>query len=46
MEALRRCVARGQPFGDEAWVAKTADAMGLASTLRPVGRPRLEKREV
>ena len=38
--ALRRCVMRGQPFGDEGWVKRTAPRLGLASTLRPRGRPR------
>jgi putative transposase len=45
LEAMRRCVARGRPFGDDAWTAKAAAAMGLESTLRPVGRPRLDKKE-
>lgn len=44
LEALRRSVARGRPFGDEAWSTATAAAHGLQSTLRPRGRPRLEKK--
>lgn len=40
LEALRRCVQRGNPFGGEAWTAKTAAAMGLESTLRARGRPK------
>jgi putative transposase len=40
LDAMRRSVSRGQPFGEAAWVAKTADAMGLTSSLRSVGRPR------
>jgi putative transposase len=43
LEALRRSVSRGQPFGDEAWVARVADRLGLAGTLRPIGRPRLQR---
>src|SRR5262249_27976038 len=39
LEALRRCVRRGQPFGDGGWVERTAKALGLESTLRPLGRP-------
>lgn len=39
-EALRRCLARGQPFGDPTWRARTATRLGLQSTLRPLGRPR------
>jgi putative transposase len=40
LAALRRCVERGQPFGSEAWVRRTAGALGLASTLRARGRPK------
>ncbi len=40
LEALRRCVNRGRPFGDPAWVANTAKRLGLEWTLRPRGRPR------
>ena len=40
LEALRRSVTRGAPFGNEAWTAKTAIELGLESTLRPRGRPR------
>ena len=37
---LRKCVARGQPFGSQAWVRTTAAQLGLQATLRPRGRPR------
>jgi putative transposase len=40
LEALRRSVARGAPFGDATWQERTAKALGLESTLRPRGRPR------
>jgi putative transposase len=40
LEALRRCVNLGQPFGSEGWVQRTARKLGLESTLRPRGRPR------
>jgi len=40
LEALRRCVRRGAPFGTPAWTLATADRWGLRSALRPVGRPR------
>ncbi len=40
LAAVRRCVARGAPFGDDAWVAATANALGLESSLRPRGRPK------
>ena len=40
LEAIRRCVTRGQPFGSESWVKKTANRLGLQSPLRPRGRPK------
>jgi putative transposase len=40
LAALRRCAERGSPYGDPAWVAATAERLGLSSTLRPRGRPR------
>ena len=39
-EAVRQSIVRGQPFGSEAWQAKTASRLGLESTFRPRGRPR------
>jgi putative transposase len=38
--AVRRCGRRGRPFGSAAWVAQTAAAFGLGTTLRAPGRPR------
>jgi putative transposase len=43
LAALRRSVARGQPFGGDRWVRTTAERLGLQATLRPRGRPKLEK---
>ena len=40
VEALRRCVTRGQPFGSESWVQRIARRLGLESTLRSRGRPK------
>ena len=40
LEALRRSVVRGTPFGDATWQERTAKELGLESTLRPRGRPR------
>jgi putative transposase len=40
LEALRRSVQRGQPYGAEAWAKRVALRLGLQSTLRPRGRPR------
>ena len=40
LEAIRRSVGRGSPFGDERWIERTARRLELGSTLRPRGRPR------
>ena len=40
LEAVRRCVQRGQPYGTESWVAKMVRRLGLEGTIRPRGRPR------
>jgi len=40
LEALRRSVNRGTPFGDNKWVKSSAARLGLKFTLRPRGRPR------
>lgn len=42
--ALQRCLQRGQPFGSDAWVGRTARRLGLETTLRPRGRPKKEKK--
>ena len=42
LEALRQCVTRGRPYGEATWVNRMAKRLGLESTLRPRGRPRLE----
>ena len=39
LEALRRSVVRGCPFGEASWQERTAKRLGLQSTLRPRGRP-------
>jgi putative transposase len=44
LQALRRCVNRGTPFGDPDWAASTAKMLGLESTLRDRGRPRRQAR--
>jgi putative transposase len=38
---LRQSVNRGRPFGADAWRARTAAALGLQSSLRDRGRPRI-----
>ena len=39
LEAIRRCVRRGSPYGNAAWTEQTAEQLGLQSTLRRRGRP-------
>jgi putative transposase len=41
LKAVRQCVTRGRPFGDERWEQRTAEQLGLESTLRPRGRQRI-----
>ena len=43
LEALRRCVNRGRPFGNPDWVAETAKRLNLQWTLRPRGRPKKQE---
>jgi putative transposase len=40
LEALRRSVQRGCPFGAPGWQEQMAGRLGLAHTLRPLGRPK------
>ena len=42
VHAIRAAVARGRPFGTDAWVRQTAEQLGLQSTLRSRGRQRLQ----
>jgi putative transposase len=37
---IRTSVARGRPFGRQAWIRATAGRLGLEATLRPQGRPK------
>lgn len=41
LNAVRHCVKRSCPLGDEQWMESTAQRLGLESTLRPRGRPRV-----
>ena len=45
VEALRRSVVRGAPFGGDVWQKRTAARLGLDSTLRPRGRPKKTRRK-
>jgi putative transposase len=40
VEALRECIRRRRPYGDDPWTQQTARRMGLEASLRPCGRPR------
>jgi putative transposase len=40
LAALRHSIVRGTPFGSERWTKRTANRLGLESTLRPRGRPK------
>lgn len=43
LKSLRQSVARGTPFGNIGWQTETAKTLGLESSLRARGRPRIEK---
>lgn len=40
LTALRTSLARGTPYGDDRWSQRTAQRLGIESSLRPRGRPR------
>jgi putative transposase len=42
LEAIRRCVRRGSPYGNTGWTEQTVEQLGLQSTLRRRGRPNKE----
>ena len=44
LEAVRRCVNRGRPFGGDRWVKRMTGELGLESSFRSRGRPRNEDR--
>jgi hypothetical protein len=41
LKALRRSAWNGTPFGETVWQQRTAKRLGLESTLRHPGRPKL-----
>ena len=41
LEALRRSVQRGRPYGESEWQRQIAKRLGLESAYRSVGRPRI-----
>ena len=40
IDAIRLHIQRGRPFGSGEWMKKTARAMDLEYTMRPLGRPK------
>lgn len=40
VQGVRKSIKRGTPLGSAVWQRRTADKLGLESTLRPRGRPR------
>jgi hypothetical protein len=38
-ESIRTSIRRNRPLGTEAWVRRTAEKLGLESSLRAPGRP-------
>lgn len=40
LQAMRGCVQRGRPYGDEPWSDRAVRTFGLETTLRPRGRPK------
>jgi putative transposase len=45
LERLKVSVAKGRPFGQDAWIAETAARLGLQATLRSPGRPKATSRQ-
>lgn len=43
LASLRKNVQRGTPYGQPKWQERTASRLGLESSLRPRGRPRLSQ---
>jgi putative transposase len=43
VEAIRRCVKQGSPYGSESWISQSAARLSLEHTLRSRGRPRIPK---
>jgi putative transposase len=45
LAAVRRSVTTGRPFGEAAWVERTAGALGLRLAQRPRGRPKKQTKK-
>lgn len=46
LQAMRRSIQRGTPFGDDSWSERIVRRFGLESTLHPRGRPKLPEKGV
>ncbi len=44
LAAVRRSMQRGSPFGDGPWSEEATQRLGLESTLRPRGRPKIHNK--
>jgi putative transposase len=44
LAALRKCIERGTPYGNESWQHATAERLGLEASLHPRGRPRTQEK--
>ncbi len=44
--AIRACVRRDRPLGEASWTREVAGRLDLLGTLRPRGRPRVERRSL
>ena len=45
LDALRRSVRRGCPFGEPSWSDQTVRRLGLEMTVRPQGRPKKQRND-
>lgn len=45
LTALRKCIERGTPYGNESWQHATAERLGLETSLHPRGRPRIPEKK-
>jgi hypothetical protein len=45
LAALRKCIERGTPYGNELWQHATAERLGLEASLHPRGRPRTTEKK-
>jgi len=45
LDAIRRSVNRGSPWGHKTWQVRTAKRLGLEASLRPRGRPRKDEKK-